>query len=81
MKIIKMAPSDGQNLTLHFFSGHVSTFRAEKTSNSRVFIVTSNAQTPFNQLKKQKWKNQENSFFVPQDDQNIDVMLAQGGRF
>ena len=65
LKIVKMAPSEGQNLTLHFFRGHISTFRTEKTSNSRVFTPKSNAKTTFDKLKNNFEKTKKMSFLSP----------------
>ena len=44
LKMVKMALSEGQNLTLNFnFRGHISTFRAKNTTKSGPFKAENNA--------------------------------------
>ena len=63
--MVKMALSEGQNLTLNFdFRGHISTFRAENTHKSRPFKAENNAQTTSEQLENNFEKAQKMTFLV-----------------
>ena len=63
--MVKMALSEGQNLTLNFdFRCHISTFPGQNTRESEPFEVKNNAETTSEQLQKSFQKVQKTTFLA-----------------
>ena len=74
--MVKMALSEGQNLTLNFdFRGHISTFRAENTRKKGLFKAKNNAQTPSEHLQNNFQKVQKTTFLDPK---MVKMTLSKG---
>ena len=74
--MVKMALSEGQNLTLNFdFRGHISAFRAENTPKKGPFKSKNNASTTSELLQNTFQKVQKTTFLAPK---MVKMALSEG---
>ena len=74
--MIKIALSEGQILTYNFdFRGHISTFRAENTSESEAFKAQNDAWTTSELLQNIFQKDQKRLFLAPK---TVKMTLSEG---